>query len=89
MKSLFNLIPGDIKFKIWFTEGGCGTFVPNFLNLAASVRKNKSVDQKVITSITTGLFAKNAFIDPNDPSVIYLEQPQVCANLILDCDYSE
>jgi hypothetical protein len=79
VKSLLNLIPGNFKFKIWFMEGGCGTFVPNFLNLVASVRKNngKGVEQKFINSISTGTFAKSAYIDPNDPSVIYLEQPEV------------
>ena len=74
VKPLFNLIPGNIKFKIWFMEGGCGTFVPNFLSLTASVRKNnnKGLEQKFINSISSGTFAKSAFVDPNDPSIIYL-----------------
>jgi hypothetical protein len=77
VKPLFNLIPGNIEFKIWFTEGGCGTFVPSFLNLAGSVKKSGTIDQKIINMVSSGLFAKSAYIDPNDPSVIYLEQPQV------------
>jgi hypothetical protein len=78
-KPLFNLLPGDIKFKIWFMEGGCGTFVPTFLNMIASLRKNNNqgIDQKFINSISSGNFAKTAFVDPNDPSVIFLEQPDV------------
>lgn len=27
VKPLFNLIPGDAEFKIWFTTGGCSKFV--------------------------------------------------------------
>ncbi len=78
-KPLFNMLPGDIKFKIWFMEGGCGTFVPSFLNMCYSLRKNnnKGLDSKLINSISSGSFAKTAYVDPNDPSVIYLEQPEV------------
>lgn len=78
-KPLLNLLPGNIKFKIWFTQGGCGTFVPAFYNVVTSVRKNgnKGPDNKLISMVSTGVFAKNAYLDPNDPSVIYYEQPEV------------
>jgi hypothetical protein len=78
-KPLFNLLPGDIKFKIWFMEGGCGTFVPTFLNMISSLRKNnnRGHDPKFINTITSGTFAKTAYVDQNDPSVIFLEQPDV------------
>jgi hypothetical protein len=85
-KPLFNLLPGEIKFKIWFMEGGCGTFVPAFLNLVNSLRRNqnKGHDQKLMNTIAAGQFAKTAYIDPNDPSVIFLEQPDVNININLD-----
>jgi len=78
-KPLLNLLPGEIKFKIWFMEGGCGTFVQNFLNMVASLRKNnnKGHDEKFLNNIATGNFSKTAYVDPNDPSVIFLEQPDV------------
>ncbi len=78
-KPLFNILPGDTKFKIWFTEGGCGTFVPSFLNMVSSLRRNgnRGHDQKMMNNIATGNFAKTAYVDPNDPSVIFLEQPEV------------
>lgn len=78
-KPLFNILPGDIKFKIWFMEGGCGTYVPAFLNMVNSLRRNqnKGHDEKLLNTIAAGQFAKTAYIDPNDPSVIFLEQPDV------------
>jgi WW domain-binding protein 2 len=78
-KPLFNILPGDIKFKIWFMEGGCGTFAPAFLNMVHSMRKNQNrgIDQKMMNVIVSGQFAKTAYIDPNDPSVIFLEQPDI------------
>ncbi len=78
-KPLFNILPGDIKFKIWFMEGGCGTFVPAFLNMVSSLRRNqnKGHDQKFMNTIASGQFAKTAYVDPNDPSTIFLEQPDV------------
>ena len=60
-------------------EGGCKTFVNNFLSLVNGVRKNKNkgADSKLITSLTNGTYSKTAYLDPNDPSTIYLEQPPV------------
>ncbi len=60
-------------------EGGCGTFVPAFLNMVNSLRKNlnRGHDQKLLNTIAAGTYAKTAYIDPNDPSVIFLEQPEV------------
>jgi hypothetical protein len=26
-KPLYNLLNGDTKFKLWFMQGGCGTFL--------------------------------------------------------------
>jgi len=78
-KPLFNILPGDTKFKLWFTEGGCGTFAPSFLNMVTSLRRNnnRGHDQKLMNIIVSGQYAKTAYIDPNDPSVIFLEQPEV------------
>jgi hypothetical protein len=66
-------------------EGGCNTFVHNFLSLVSGVRKNQNMgaDKKLVTSLINGTFSKTAFMDPNDPSTIYLEQPKV--KLIFNC----
>ena len=77
-KPLMNALPGIIKFKIWFMEGGCGTFAPTFLKMCRNVNrsKNRSVDQNVINQIQQGQY-KAAYVDPSDPSIMYLQQPQV------------
>lgn len=79
---LLNMLPGNIEFKVWFMEGGCNTFVHNFLSLVKGIRKNqnKGPDSKLITSLSNGTFSKTAYLDPNDPSTIYLEQPTVNIN---------
>lgn len=77
-KPLMNILPGDVEFYIYFTEGGVGTFIPSVMGLIANVRKNnnKGPDEKMLNNISTGIYAKTAYIDPNDPSKIYLEQPK-------------
>ena len=81
-KPLLNTLPGDTEFYIYLTEGGCGTLVPAFMNILNNVRKNnnKGPDSKFLNSVANGVFAKSAYIDPNDPSTIYLEQPQQFSN---------
>lgn len=83
-KPLLNLLPGNIYTKIWFTTGGFGTFVPAFFNVLSNVRKNnsKGPTNKFINNVSTGIFAKNSYVDPNDPSIIYLEQPNVTVSYI-------
>ena len=77
-KPLLNL-PGDVNFKIWFMEGGCGTFAPAYLKMVYTMRKNRNrgIDQNMQRNIANGSYSKTAYVDPNDPSIIYLEQPQV------------
>ena len=80
-KPLMGSLPGIIKFKIWFMEGGCGTFAPTFLKMCKNIHKskNRSVDQTVINQLQNGQY-KAAYVDPSDPSVMYLQQPQVNMN---------
>ena len=79
-KPLLNL-PGDVNFKIWFMEGGCGTFAPAYLKMVHSMRVNRRIDQNMQRNIANGTFNKTAYVDPNDPSIIYLQQPQVVQNM--------
>ena len=79
-KPLLNSLPGNIDFKIWLMNGGCGTLAPAYLKMVKSCKRNKGrgAEQNVINSYQGG---KKAYIDPNDPSVIYLQQPEVVQNL--------
>ncbi|WOK96922.1 UPF0664 stress-induced protein C29B12.11c [Canna indica] len=75
------------KFKILFKEGGCGTFVPLFLNLIATVRQyNKHaappaheatplIDPLLASQTPVGDMMQQAYVDPNDPTKIFLQQP--------------
>ncbi|KAL5724541.1 hypothetical protein ACHQM5_007786 [Ranunculus cassubicifolius] len=75
-------------FKILFKDGGCGTFVPLFLNLIASVRQYSQysnaapqteaaprVDPLQAGQTPVDEMMRHAYVDPNDPTKIYLQQP--------------
>ena len=82
-KPLLNSLPGDINFKIWLMNGGCGTLAPAYLKMVSSCRRNRGrgAEQSVINSYQNSGGRKTAYIDPNDPSVIYLQQPEVAQNI--------
>ncbi|XP_047311979.1 uncharacterized protein LOC124915329 [Impatiens glandulifera] len=72
------------SFKIRFKEGGCGTFIPLFFNLIATVRRFNPQSVPGADSRSDPLQArqtpveemmKHAYVDPNDPTRIFLQQP--------------
>lgn len=75
------------SFKILFKEGGCGTFVPLFFNLIASVRQYNRHQQQAnprpeprmdpLQAAQTPVdeMIRHAYVDPNDPTRIFLQQP--------------
>ncbi|XP_010536223.1 PREDICTED: UPF0664 stress-induced protein C29B12.11c-like [Tarenaya hassleriana] len=74
------------NFKILFKEGGCGTFVPLFLNLISSVRRYNQqmqqaaaapprVDPLQASQTPVDEMMRHAYVDPNDPTRIFLQQP--------------
>ncbi|KMZ74790.1 hypothetical protein ZOSMA_122G00580 [Zostera marina] len=75
------------SFKILFKEGGCGTFIPLFLNLIASVRQYNQyqahlaaeaprVDPLQAAQTPVEEMMRKAYVDPNDPTTIFLQQPR-------------
>ncbi|KAF8780842.1 hypothetical protein HU200_000792 [Digitaria exilis] len=74
-------------FKILFKEGGCGTFVPLFLNLIASVRRHNQFEAQSAANMAPRVdplqaaqtpvddMMRHAYVDPNDPTKIFLQQP--------------
>nr|AFK43816.1 unknown [Lotus japonicus] len=73
-------------FKILFKEGGCGTFIPLFFNLIASVRQYNQranaqaqtqarVDPLQAAQTPVDEMMRHAYVDPNDPTRIFLQQP--------------
>ncbi|XP_010249408.1 PREDICTED: UPF0664 stress-induced protein C29B12.11c [Nelumbo nucifera] len=75
------------SFKIVFKEGGCGTFVPLFLNLIASVKQYSQYFAHSVSETAPRLdplqaaqtpveeMMRHAYVDPNDPTRIFLQQP--------------
>ncbi|CAN6464574.1 unnamed protein product [Victoria cruziana] len=76
------------SFKILFKEGGCGTFVPLFFNLISSVRQYNQhfanaashnvshVDPLQASQTPVDEMTRHAYVDPNDPTRIFLQQSQ-------------
>jgi len=66
------------NFKVLFKEGGIGTVYPLFYALAERARKaDLAARQGTLQQnkeVVDGIVHK-AFVDPNDPSTIYLTQP--------------
>eukprot|EP00246_Nothoceros_aenigmaticus_P010835 TRINITY_DN2772_c0_g1_i1.p1 TRINITY_DN2772_c0_g1~~TRINITY_DN2772_c0_g1_i1.p1 ORF type:complete len:201 (+),score=26.39 TRINITY_DN2772_c0_g1_i1:121-723(+) len=70
------------SFKINFKEGGAGTFIPLFFNLLKSLRQEASsspsappADPIPTTQPPVDEMIRHAYIDPNDPTRLYLQQP--------------
>ncbi|CAI9768805.1 unnamed protein product [Fraxinus pennsylvanica] len=72
------------SFKILFKEGGCGTFVPLFFNLISSVRQynqrtsteaQPQMDPLQAAQTPVDEMMRHAYVDPNDPTRIFLQQP--------------
>ncbi|KAI3514927.1 hypothetical protein L2E82_11470 [Cichorium intybus] len=73
------------SFKILFKEGGCGTFVPLFFNLIKSVRQYnqqfggatepRAPDPLRAAQTPVDEMMRCAYVDPNDPTRIFLQQP--------------
>ncbi|KAL3506155.1 hypothetical protein ACH5RR_031537 [Cinchona calisaya] len=71
------------SFKILFKEGGCGTFIPLFFNLIGSVRQynqqasraEPQLDPLQAAQTPVDEMMRHAYVDPNDPTKIFLQQP--------------
>ncbi|CAD8113032.1 unnamed protein product [Paramecium sonneborni] len=75
---LYNLLPGRTKFKLWFQAGGCDRFLKIVVGLLAHIRRYRNQGQRVPDARVLENFARKQcqiIIDPNDPSIIYVQQP--------------
>ena len=69
-------LPGPAAFKLTFREGGCGTFLYFFLRALRELRGGRSVLGGMASSGSLRTESA-AFVDPNDPTVIFVVQPAV------------
>ncbi|GAB9471570.1 hypothetical protein Gpo141_00008776 [Globisporangium polare] len=58
-----------LTWKIIFDNGGTGVVLPVFLKLLEKRKKQEIIDMSFVQS------QNRAFVDPNDPTVIYIAQP--------------
>jgi hypothetical protein len=69
----FNL--QEYKFRFTFNEGGCGTFLPIFFRIMGATRQfGEEAAAKIAPQVLSGTFS-GAYVDPSDPSKIYVSQP--------------
>ena len=79
VKPLYNLLPGDSSFKFWFKSGGCNKFLKCFCVVLDQIRKrkNQGPDPRFLNDVRDGSFGQQeAFVDPNDPTTIFVTQPE-------------
>lgn len=60
-------------------SGGCQKFLDIFLQILPQIRKRKNdgADPNFIRDLTTGkLNSKYAYVDPSDPTYVFVTQPQ-------------
>lgn len=75
-------VTGVIQFKLYFNEGGCATFLRAFFNSMEQIRRIPTavpVASEFTQAAVSGAFAQAAFVDPSDPSTVYVSQPAVQA----------
>ena len=69
----------DFKFKFNFNNGGCGTFLPIFF---MSMERGRQDSRRFAQEVTNNGIANGAFVDPNDPTVIFVQQPTSNAQVV-------
>eukprot|EP00475_Leptophrys_vorax_P040340 TRINITY_DN74657_c0_g1_i1.p1 TRINITY_DN74657_c0_g1~~TRINITY_DN74657_c0_g1_i1.p1 ORF type:complete len:209 (-),score=4.82 TRINITY_DN74657_c0_g1_i1:378-1004(-) len=74
-------------FTIYFMEGGVGTFLPLFFSIVQALRATSHpssfpaspastpTDPMPTTQLPVDEMIRKAYVDPNDPTTVYLEQP--------------
>ena len=76
-------LPSRVKWKISFTNGGVGTFLPLFARALKEMRFSNvptataANTPTLLNIVQAGGLQSVAFVDPNDPSTIFVSQPSI------------
>eukprot|EP00386_Alphamonas_edax_P005451 GDKI01017563.1.p1 GENE.GDKI01017563.1~~GDKI01017563.1.p1 ORF type:complete len:343 (-),score=84.63 GDKI01017563.1:160-1188(-) len=70
-----NPITGTATFYLTFNKGGCGTFLPMFFRLMGDIERAHAPNPQFMQQVSSGHLNNIAYVDPNDPSVLYISQP--------------
>jgi hypothetical protein len=76
----------QVKWTIYFVDGGMGTFVPLFYRFIEYIRRTTPMSNQTPQAVSNSYtgqetasapqqFLQSAFIDPSDPTKVYLTQP--------------
>uniref|UniRef100_A0A0G4GDC9 GRAM domain-containing protein n=1 Tax=Chromera velia CCMP2878 TaxID=1169474 RepID=A0A0G4GDC9_9ALVE len=71
-----NPISGDATWYLTFNQGGCGTFLPLFFRLHKEAVRDLQPSPQFFHQVQSGQLQQVAFVDPADPSVLFITQPQ-------------
>eukprot|EP00440_Ansanella_granifera_P043720 gb/GFBE01047379.1/.p1 GENE.gb/GFBE01047379.1/~~gb/GFBE01047379.1/.p1 ORF type:complete len:225 (+),score=39.42 gb/GFBE01047379.1/:1-675(+) len=69
------LAGGETAFYLTFRSGGCNTFLPLLFQLLAEVQAAQQTQGSIAQAAQEGRLNQVAYVDPSDPSVLYLSQP--------------
>ncbi|CAE7505812.1 Wbp2nl [Symbiodinium sp. CCMP2592] len=72
------LLGGDTVFYLTFRSGGCNTFLQLLFQLLSEVQAQNS-QNTIAQAAQEGRLNQVAYVDPSDPSVLYLSQPTAVA----------
>mmetsp|Transcript_54271 Transcript_54271/g.115811 ORF Transcript_54271/g.115811 Transcript_54271/m.115811 type:complete len:191 (-) Transcript_54271:26-598(-) len=69
--------PEPAYWTLTFNSGGCGTFLPVFFTLLAEQQQDhQSATGSYTQAALDGRLGQVAYMDPSDPSVLFLTQPE-------------
>jgi len=74
-------VNGAARVKLYFKEGGCSAFLPIFFRSLGEMRDAETeVSQNPLQTamaqeVVAGTFQSSAFMDPSDPTTLYVAQP--------------
>lgn len=74
------LVGGRTSFSLTFNSGGCGTFLPLYFRLLSEAQERSGNASLAEAAQAGRLQQEVAFVDPSDPSVLYLSQPTAAPN---------
>eukprot|EP00933_Yihiella_yeosuensis_P078689 TRINITY_DN9044_c2_g1_i1.p1 TRINITY_DN9044_c2_g1~~TRINITY_DN9044_c2_g1_i1.p1 ORF type:complete len:233 (+),score=29.80 TRINITY_DN9044_c2_g1_i1:126-824(+) len=67
-------VGGKTKFTLTFLSGGCNTLLPLLLQLLKEIQADLP-QGNIAQAAQNGTLGQVAYVDPTDPSVLYLSQP--------------
>mmetsp|Transcript_26720 Transcript_26720/g.49031 ORF Transcript_26720/g.49031 Transcript_26720/m.49031 type:complete len:222 (-) Transcript_26720:95-760(-) len=72
---------GSTQWSLTFRAGGCGTFLPLFYKHLYELRGGAdSQDNSIAQAAMQGRLNQVAFVDPSDPSTLFVSQPRPVDN---------